>query len=389
MRSLAIARWRVLTASEAMSLPLTALRAMSLDLTEFLPCRATAEPVRAAIRATIATSSAGEGRRLRTLLHPENLPCRSLGCRPPAPQPADRTVSFGARMRVWVDCTAAAHPLVLRPIVERLASARPRGRGHRPRVRADRRHPRAARDRARGVGRHAGGSTAGKGVALARRSAALARWARARRFDLALAHGSVDLAVVALAAADPDRADAGLRVGGPAAEDQLARRAPGDRARRDPGRPARARRCPAGEAFRYPGPEGGLLPRRLRARPGRCSTSSGSTATRVLAVVRPPPETSAYHQPNPLYERVLDRLAADAGATAVVIPRTGVRASRPRARRGLAASCPTSAIDAQSLIAYRRPRRQRRRDDEPRGGRARDARATRSSAAAWAPSTSG
>ena len=23
-------------------------------------------------------------------------------------------------MRVWVDCTAAAHPLVLRPIVERL-----------------------------------------------------------------------------------------------------------------------------------------------------------------------------------------------------------------------------------------------------------------------------
>ena len=26
-------------------------------------------------------------------------------------------------MRVWVDCTAAAHPLVLRPIIERLREA--------------------------------------------------------------------------------------------------------------------------------------------------------------------------------------------------------------------------------------------------------------------------
>ncbi len=26
-------------------------------------------------------------------------------------------------MRVWVDCTAAAHPLVLRPIIERLEAA--------------------------------------------------------------------------------------------------------------------------------------------------------------------------------------------------------------------------------------------------------------------------
>ena len=39
-------------------------------------------------------------------------------------------------------------------------------------------------------------STAAKATALARRSAALARWARPRRFDLAIGHGSVDLAVV-------------------------------------------------------------------------------------------------------------------------------------------------------------------------------------------------
>src|SRR5215475_14740503 len=99
-------------------------------------------------------------------------------------------------MRVWVDCTAAAHPLVLRPIIERLGEA-----GHDVSV--------TAREYGQTVGvldllgiehevvgRHAGPGTGAKAIAVARRSAALARWARPRRFDLALAHGSVDIAVV-------------------------------------------------------------------------------------------------------------------------------------------------------------------------------------------------
>ena len=36
----------------------------------------------------------------------------------------------------------------------------------------------------------------------------------------------------------------------------------------------------------------------------------GLDRERVLVVVRPPPETSEYHADNPLYEGVLDRLAA-------------------------------------------------------------------------------
>ena len=47
----------------------------------------------------------------------------------------------------------------------------------------------------------------------------------------------------------------------------------------------------------------------------------------VLVVVRPPPETSEYHEENPLHERVLDRLAEESGVQTVVIPRT---AGRPR-----------------------------------------------------------
>ncbi len=46
------------------------------------------------------------------------------------------------------------------------------------------------------VGAHAGGSTAAKGLAVASRSRELIGWVRGRGFELAIAHGSVDLAVV-------------------------------------------------------------------------------------------------------------------------------------------------------------------------------------------------
>jgi predicted glycosyltransferase len=73
---------------------------------------------------------------------------------------------------------------------------------------------------------------------------------------------------------------------------------------------------------------------------------------RVLAVVRPPPETSAYHADNPLYERVLDRLAADPAAVAVVIPRTERQREAALARAEASLVVPERAIDAQSLIAF-------------------------------------
>ena len=99
-------------------------------------------------------------------------------------------------MRVWIDCTAAAHPLVMRPIVERLE-----GSGHEVRVTArEYGQTQGVLERLgiayESVGRHADGSVTRKGAAAARRSLSLARWARGHRFDLALGHGSVDLGVV-------------------------------------------------------------------------------------------------------------------------------------------------------------------------------------------------
>jgi predicted glycosyltransferase len=73
---------------------------------------------------------------------------------------------------------------------------------------------------------------------------------------------------------------------------------------------------------------------------------------RVLAVVRPPPETSAYHASNPLYAGVIDRLAADPNTVAVIIPRTEAQASAVRARGDDSLRLPERAIDAQSLIAH-------------------------------------
>src|SRR5215213_5797948 len=47
------------------------------------------------------------------------------------------------------------------------------------------------------IGRHRGGRLAAKGVGLLSRSAALARWARGRRIDVAIGHGSNDVTVAA------------------------------------------------------------------------------------------------------------------------------------------------------------------------------------------------
>ena len=72
----------------------------------------------------------------------------------------------------------------------------------------------------------------------------------------------------------------------------------------------------------------------------------------ILAVVRPPPETSAYHAPNALYAAVLDRLAAEPEAVAVLIPRTDRQAAEARARNEPSLIVCERAVDAQSLIAY-------------------------------------
>jgi uncharacterized protein len=249
-------------------------------------------------------------------------------------------------MRVWIDCTAAAHPLVMRPIIERL-----RERGDEVAVTAREYGQMVGILERLGidhvvVGRHADTGTTAKGLAVASRSAALVRWARSQRFELALAHGSVDIAVVSTLLRIPlvemqDYEHAGL-------QRHLAFRA----ARRvlvpDAIPVAAMRRAGAAprKLWRYAGlkedyyladfaPDGSVVER------------LGVDSSKVLAVVRPPPETSAYHADNPLYEQVVARLADEAQVATVVIPRT----ERQRAALPPTFIVPSEAIDAQSLIA--------------------------------------
>jgi predicted glycosyltransferase len=249
-------------------------------------------------------------------------------------------------MRIWIDLTAPAHPLVFRPVVDVL-----RARGHDVEV--------TARDYAQtlelcgrlgiahtAIGHHRGEQLRSKALGLASRSAALARWARGRRFDVALGHGSNDVMVAA----------ALLRIPSATAFDyewasvqhtvncRLARAVVVPEAIP----PERLDRYGArGKLRRYPGlkeeyylsdfePDAGVL------------DELGLDGEAPLAVVRTPPDVALYHRfENPLFRAVLERLRDR--AQTVVLPRTAGQRRELALVGGLVV--PQHAVDAQSLVA--------------------------------------
>jgi uncharacterized protein len=253
-------------------------------------------------------------------------------------------------MLVWVDCTAAAHPLVLGPIAERLE-----GRGHEVMVTArEYGQTLGILDRLgipyTAVGGHGGGSKLGKGTALAGRSSRLAKVVWRKRPQLGLGHGSVDLALVCAAYRIPavqmqDYEFAGLQR---QVAFRLARRvlAP------DSIPPERLAKVGAKgrKLFRYPGLKEEYYLAGFKPDPAVLD-ELGLDRERVLVVVRPPPETSEYHARNDVYGETLRHLAGRDDVQAVVIPRTGRQAEEVGGMGALNLIVPERAIDAQSLIA--------------------------------------
>ena len=254
-------------------------------------------------------------------------------------------------MLVWVDCTAAAHPLVLRPLIERLEA-----QGHDVFI--------TAREYGQTlgildllgmpytvVGEHGGASKLGKVRALGGRSGRLARLVWQRRPDLAIGHGSVDLAVVSAA----------YRVPSVQMQDyefaQLQRQVAFRLARRVlvPDSIPLERLAKLGakgkKLVRYPGLKEEYYLADFEPDPAVLD-ELGLDREKVLVVVRPPPETSEYHARNDLYGSTIDRLAAAGEAQAVVIPRTGAQGEAVRTLAAANLIVPERAIDAQSLIAY-------------------------------------
>jgi predicted glycosyltransferase len=254
-------------------------------------------------------------------------------------------------VRIWIDLTAPAHPVVFRPIAERLRAA-----GHEVEVTARDYAQTLALARRLGVehrpiGTHGGAKRSRKLISLVSRSIELFRWARGRRFDLAAAHGSNDLAVVAKVLGIPavDMFDyewatlqhnVGCR---PARRVMTPDTIP----------PARLRRYGVTEEklAQFPGlkedyyladfePDRGVL------------EELGVDASRVLVAVRPPPDVSLYHRKaNRLFPQVLDHIGRDPQVHAVVLPRTE---QQRRFLQWLALPSlivPDHAVDGQSLVA--------------------------------------
>jgi uncharacterized protein len=250
-------------------------------------------------------------------------------------------------VRVWIDLTNSPHVLVMRPVIRALER-----RGAEVRV--------TARDFAQTVGlcerfgiehevigRHRGGRLAAKGVGLVSRSFALARWARGRRFDLALGHGSNDVTVAARLLGVPSTT---------AFDYEFAR-------------VQHTVNCRLARAIVVPDvipPERlapyGATPAKLRPYAGlkeeyyladftpdpAVVDELGLDRSEPIAVVRTPPAVSLYHRfENPLFAQVLERLQ---GRQAVVLPRTPEQ--REELMRAGGFVIPEQAIDAQSLIAY-------------------------------------
>jgi len=254
-------------------------------------------------------------------------------------------------MRIWVDMTSAPHALVLRPIIAEL-----RALGHQVIVTARQfGQTEAMLDRLgiahEVIGRHGGASAVGKAGALARRSARLCFWARARRFDLGLAHGSVDLAVVCGILRVPSVQMQDYEFAG------LQRRISFKAARRvvvpDAISVDRLRRigAPPSKLCRYPGLKEDYYLSDLEPDPSVLD-ELGIDRERILAVVRPPDETAEYRSRNRIYEAVLDRLVGDPRSVAVVLPRSEDQRRAAQARPGDSLLVPDRVIDAQSLISY-------------------------------------
>jgi predicted glycosyltransferase len=251
-------------------------------------------------------------------------------------------------MRVWIDLTNSPHVLVLRPVIRVLEE-----RGAEVRV--------TARDFAQTlglcerfgipceqIGRHRGGRLASKGAGLVSRTSALARWARGRRFDVAIGHGSNDITVAARllripvsTAFDYEWARVQHEVNCRLAQAVVVPDAiPPERLAPYGATPAKLRRYPGLKEEYYLAdfePDAAVL------------GELGLDAARPLAVVRTPPSVSLYHRfENPLFGQVLERLRE--AAQVVVLPRTAEQRAELAAAGGFVV--PERAVDAQSLVAY-------------------------------------
>jgi uncharacterized protein len=255
-------------------------------------------------------------------------------------------------VRVWVDFTNTAHVIVLRPLVERLEAAghdvelTARPLSHTVELLEDWGRPHTV------LGRYGGVKRRDKALAAADRVTQLVRWARPRRFDRALAHGSTDVPIVSRL----------LRIENTTMFDyewaalqhhlncRLANRVlvpeaiPPERLRRYGARGAKLVRYPGLKEEYYLAdfePDRGVL------------AELGVQDAQVLCVVRTAPSYALYlgGSETPLLAQVLQRAGGDERVHTVVLARTDEQRAAVRALGLDRVVVPDRTVDGRSLVA--------------------------------------
>jgi predicted glycosyltransferase len=255
-------------------------------------------------------------------------------------------------VRIWVDFTNTAHVIVLRPLVERLLDAghdvalTARPLSHTVELLEQWGRPHTV------VGRYGGVHRRDKALAAADRARRLIGWARERRFDRALAHGSTDVPLVARALRIPnttmfDYEWAALQHH---VNCRLANRVLVPDAI-PPGRLARygAR---GSKLVRYPGLKEEYYLAGFEPDPA-VLTQLGVEGAEVLCVVRTAPSYALYlgGSETPLLARVLRRASADPRVRTVVLARTDEQRADVDALGLERVAVPRHTVDGRSLVA--------------------------------------
>jgi predicted glycosyltransferase len=247
--------------------------------------------------------------------------------------------------------SAPAHVLVLRPIIERLREG-----GHQVTV--------TSRDYTQTqellalhhmdhtpIGKHGGASRVSKLMRLIQRTTRMRRFGGGKRFDLAIAHGSNDIAIASrlLGIPEANMHDYEYAVMQHHVGCRLAKRVIFP----DSVPPERLRRFGVGpeKLFQYPGFKEEYYLADFEVDPGVLD-QVGVDTERVVVIVRPPPDVSLYHRKsNPLFPQVLARVGTDERVQAVVLPRTPEQRDYVKNLALPSLIVPDHAVDGQSLVA--------------------------------------
>jgi predicted glycosyltransferase len=255
-------------------------------------------------------------------------------------------------VRVWIDITNSPHVPFFRPLIALL-----RDEGHEVEVTARAYAQTVELLRLHGIdatviGEHGGRSRLAKAHAMWSRLRALGRWAKGRELEVALAHGSYDLTLTArrLGVAsgttfDYEFAFAQHQLGArPATRVAVPEAIPAERLTRYGLRPPKLTRYEGLKEEYYLAdfePDAAVL------------DEVGVDRSRIVVVLRPPPDVSLYHRgANALFPQVLRTAGSRGDVHAVVLPRTAEQATAIARLALPSVLVPRQAVDAQSLVAF-------------------------------------